>query len=158
MEAMVSKLSIASPDPWTAYIDSSLVWGPLDGLPLRPSARVLDVGSGDGRILKGLRGQGFRATGIELQAGPGTDVVGRAEALPFPDETFDLVLLILVLMHIREASRALSEVFRVTERGGHALFAVGNRRSFTGLALREMSPRFLLRKIPYDHYLSYSEP
>ena len=157
MEAMVSTLTVASPDPWNAYIDSALVWQPLDGLQLPRGAQILDVGSGDGRILKGLRGRGFRATGIELRTGPITDIIGRAEALPFHDETFDLVLLILVLMHVRQAGRALGEVFRVTKQGGHALVAVGNRRSFTGLALREKSPRFLLRKIPYDHYLSYSE-
>ncbi len=150
-------VSIPAADPWTDYIDSALVWSPLADVALPQGAAVLDVGSGDGRIVSELRRQGFRAVGIELRPGPGADVVGRAEALPFRDRSFELVLMVLVLMHVREASHALEEVRRVTRRGGKVLVAVGNRQSFTGLALRERSPRFLRRKIPYDHYLSYSE-
>lgn len=150
-------LSAPAPDPWTEYIDSALVWEPLARVPLKAGASVLDVGSGDGRIVGGLRRQGLRAVGMELRPGPGTDVIGRAEALPFRTESFDLVLMVLVLMHVPAGQRALEEIHRVTKRGGKVLLAVGNRRSFTGLAFRERSPRFLRRKIPYDYYVSYSD-
>ena len=144
-------------DPWTEYIDSALVWAPLEGVHLREGARVLDVGSGDGRITARLRARGFRAIGVELRPGPGADVIARAEALPFRSERFELVLMVLVLMHIPEARQALQEAHRVTRPGGRILVSVGNRRSFTALALREESPRFLGRKVPYDHYRSYTE-
>lgn len=144
-------------DPWTEYIDSALVWRPLERSRLPKSGRVLDLGCGDGRIAVALATDGYRALGADLTPGPGPRVLARAEALPFRDATFDAILIVLVLMHIRSARRALGEARRVLKEGGTLLLAVGNRRSFTGLAFRESSERFLNRRIPYDYYLSYSK-
>jgi len=83
-------------------------------------------------------------------------VVARVESLPFRDETFDLVLLVLVLMHVPRAEFTMREIRRVMKRGATLLIAVGNRQSFTGLAVREGSPRFLNERIPYNYYRSYN--
>ncbi len=41
--------------------------------------------------------------------------------LPFDDGTFDLVVFNIVLMYIKDQQRAVNEMARVTEKGGHVL-------------------------------------
>jgi ubiquinone/menaquinone biosynthesis C-methylase UbiE len=43
---------------------------------------------------------------------------GDAEQLPFPDESFDVVHVERVFMHLPEPERALQEIVRVTRQGG----------------------------------------
>lgn len=49
--------------------------------------------------------------------------VGRAEELPFEENSFDLVTCQTVLMHLRDPGAALREMFRVTRPGGVVLVA-----------------------------------
>lgn len=49
--------------------------------------------------------------------------VGRAEALAFPPDTFDLVTCQTVLIHLAEPRRALAEMARVTRPGGLVVVA-----------------------------------
>ena len=48
----------------------------------------------------------------------------NAEALPFPDRTFDVVTSRLGLMHFADVQKALQEMHRVLKPGGRAAFAV----------------------------------
>jgi len=143
-------------NPWLGYIDEKIVWGPLYKKMPPPPARVLDLGCGDGRIAIRLSNRGFRAVGVDLHPGAGPRLLARAESLPFRPASFDVVLLVLVLMHVRSADQLMTEVRRVLRTGGRLLVAVGNRHSFTGLAIRENDPDFLLKRIPYDCYRSFS--
>jgi len=147
----------AASDPWLEYIDAKIVWQPLERSMPQTRARVLDLGCGDGRIAIRLTTQGFRAVGADLRGGNGPRVIALAEHLPFKDASFDLVIMLLVLMHIPAEDLVMREVRRVTKVGGKLLVAVGNRQSFTGLAVREQSPRFLMRRIPYAYYRSYNK-
>ncbi len=54
---------------------------------------------------------------------------GHAEALPFPDETFDLVTCQTVLMHLKDPRRAISEFKRVLKPGGLIVVAEPNNRT-----------------------------
>jgi ubiquinone/menaquinone biosynthesis C-methylase UbiE len=58
-------------------------------------------------------------------------------ALPFPDGSFDHVLMWGVLMHIPEAENALSELARVLKPGGKFVLAENNARS---LEVRFLEP------------------
>jgi ubiquinone/menaquinone biosynthesis C-methylase UbiE len=49
-------------------------------------------------------------------------VEAPAEALPFPDDSFDTVALTLVLCSVDDPARALAEVHRVLKPGGRFLF------------------------------------
>ena len=49
-------------------------------------------------------------------------IVARAEALPFPDHTFDTVIGTLVFYTIPEPRQALCELQRISKPGGTALF------------------------------------
>ncbi len=88
-------------------------------------ARTLDVGCGEGALLRWLCRRGADAYGLDPQlpvlrraaaaAGPGRCVAARAERLPFPDRSFDIVLFFNSLHHLPETvmPAALAEAARV---------------------------------------------
>ncbi|WP_394649553.1 class I SAM-dependent methyltransferase [uncultured Deinococcus sp.] len=91
----------------------------LDLLDISPGSAVLEVGAGNGRLLRRLmeRGHTGPLEGLDLQAGPGVRS-GDAHALPWPAATFDTVLLVRVLTHLARPAAALQEAWRVLRPGG----------------------------------------
>jgi len=93
--------------------------------------RLLDAGSGTGRLVEKLLDQGWDATGLTYQASEVAafnqrcpDRVGRIQeadlhAIPFPDHTFDVVVCWDVLEHTMAPLHVLCELRRVTKPGGH---------------------------------------
>ena len=93
---------------------------------------VLDVGCGDAGALIAFAEQGARCAGIEcfdtsLERGSlraadhGVTVdlrKGVAESIPYPDSSFDLVMLDNVLEHVNDRPLTLREVRRVLKPGG----------------------------------------
>jgi len=106
--------------------------------------RVLDVGSGQGIDVANYARAGADAVGIDLtprhvelarshlsSLGLNAEVVlGDAEALPFPDASFDRVSSNGVLHHTPDFDAALGEILRVLVPGGEARIVVYNRNSF----------------------------
>jgi ubiquinone/menaquinone biosynthesis C-methylase UbiE len=95
-------------------------------------ARVLDVGCGDAGALIAFAEKGAQCAGIECfdtslergrlrAADHGVEVdlrKGLAESIPFPDASFDLVMLDNVLEHVTDRPGTLREVRRVLKPGG----------------------------------------
>jgi hypothetical protein len=81
--------------------------------------RILDVGGGEGAILRFLSGD--EVTVLDLSDSPGVPglVKGDATALPFDDESFDYVTSVDVYEHIEPGAREryLSELRRTARRG-----------------------------------------
>jgi SAM-dependent methyltransferase len=100
--------------------------------------RVLDVGCGTGSLVSVLVGLLPRSevvgidpasTSIEYAtrqlAGPWVRFeVADAQNLPYPDASFDQCLSLLVVNHVPDASRVVSEMRRVTRPGGRVAAAV----------------------------------
>jgi SAM-dependent methyltransferase len=88
----------------------------------RSGAAVLDAGAGECRFKPLFRHAQY--IGIDFAQGDPTwdyskvDVIGRLEEMPFPDETFERVLSIVVLEHTPEPAVAIREFKRVLKRGG----------------------------------------
>ena len=102
----------------------------LTGLLLDGEA-VLDVGCGDASLLTRLSGGARRLCGIDpaFSGGPLPPVPedvrllpGAAEAIPFPEGSFDRVVLQCVFSLCRPREAA-AEVFRVLQPGGRLLLA-----------------------------------
>jgi ubiquinone/menaquinone biosynthesis C-methylase UbiE len=105
---------------------------------------VLEVGCGTGLVLSRIANFARSAKGVDLSPGMleraherGLDVrEGSVTELPFDSESFDVTCSFKVLAHVREIDRALSEMARVTRRGGWILAEFYNPHSLRGLVKR----------------------
>ncbi len=109
---------------------------------------VLEAGCGTGLILERIAGFARSARGIDLSGGMlaraharGLEVAqASVTALPYRDESFDVVCSFKVLAHVSEIETALSEMARVTRPGGHVLAEFYNTRSLRYLVKRLKPP------------------
>lgn len=112
----------------------------FDELGLRPGHRVLDVGAGFGRHVYECARRGAHVVALDyaddevvetrdtLAAMVEADEItadklvgvlrGDARRLPFPDDTFDVVITSEVLEHIQDDVAAIAEMVRVLHPGG----------------------------------------
>jgi SAM-dependent methyltransferase len=100
----------------------------------RAPDRVLEVGCGWGELAKRIETElscevvavDLSPRMVELARERGVDAsVGDVQALPFEDESFDLVVAAWMLYHVPDVDRGLAEIARVLRPGG-ALVAVTN--------------------------------
>jgi 2-polyprenyl-3-methyl-5-hydroxy-6-metoxy-1,4-benzoquinol methylase len=83
---------------------------------------ILDVGTGDGllpRRLWGLRPD-LQVEGVDVLLRPNAHIPVKAfdgKRLPYPDQSFDLVMLIDVLHHVEDGRSFLKEVARTARQG-----------------------------------------
>jgi SAM-dependent methyltransferase len=148
---------VSSPDPWRALDAQPNVATLIAGLeargttptqrrlrrrflrfvPVRPGARVLEVGCGSGvvvRDLAGLVGRRGEVVGVDTSRAVLAaarrlcrPVAGRARValrvgdgtrLPFAAARFDVALAVTVVLHVAEPSAMVREMARVTRPGG----------------------------------------
>lgn len=127
---------------------------------------ALDLGTGSGRWLPLLARTGAaRLVGLDfslpmLRQNPAVSplVCADAASLPFPNESFDLVLASLMVGHLRDLARWVGEVRRVLRRGGHLLYsdfhplgaAAGWQRTFKTAEGKSFAVRHYPRSIAYQ--------
>lgn len=71
----------------------------------------LNVGAGHTRLDPRVRN-------LDIFAGPNIDYVGRAESIPLPEASVDLVLTQETLEHVADPFKAIQEIHRVLKPGG----------------------------------------
>src|SRR5713101_8589189 len=121
-------------------------------------ASVLDLGCGRGGVVELVWRDVKLAAGIdpdvrslaEHRAHGMPVIIGRGEQLPFDGESFDLIVCIWVLEHLRRPHDVLNEVRRVLRPGGHFVFLTPTLRNPL-LALNRMGralPQLQRRLVP----------
>ncbi len=100
--------------------------------------KVLDVGAGTGRLSLVLSKSGALVTALDvsgkmLQILQNKDkkietVVGDAESLPFPDNTFDIVTAAFLVVHLKDPNTFFDEAYRVLKDGGILAFSNINQK------------------------------
>ena len=118
----------------------------LEAAQLRPAMRVLDLASGvgdpslfvaeavgpSGHVVATDLGPGMIGLAEELARARGLRNiefrVANVEALPFPDESFDVITCRFGVMFFPDQLKAFRECLRVLKRGGRVAFVVWGRR------------------------------
>jgi ubiquinone/menaquinone biosynthesis C-methylase UbiE len=109
---------------------------------LGPARAALDFGCGDGQLTRELAAAEVTAADVSLVAlkraranVPGVTLVvlDQAAPLPFPDESFDLVLCADTLEYVEDLPRTLSELRRVLALEGRLALTTPMHSRMTGL-------------------------
>ncbi len=111
--------------------------------------RILEVACGRGGFVRELVRAGAWVTGCDFSLaalrvgkeklralGNGTSaelIQGDAQALPFADESFDIVVSCETIEHVPDVASALREMWRVARRGGKLFLTTPNYANFMGL-------------------------
>ena len=107
--------------------------------------RALDVSCRNGEVMRALAACGFEVRGTRFERGlppiegmPIDEGVDLTRGLPYPDKSFDLVVLTEVIEHLENHRAALGEVARVLRPGGQFVTSVvgdGFARNLLGTKL-----------------------
>lgn len=111
-------LSLGQDPRWRAQM--------VAGLDLPPTSRVLDVAAGTGLITRLLQARGDEVVSLDLNSemlrrarlASAKAVQGAAEALPFPDDSFDGLTFGYLLRYVADPLEVMTELTRVVRRGG----------------------------------------
>ncbi|MDC0991670.1 class I SAM-dependent methyltransferase [Pontimonas sp.] len=137
---------------------NSVLWrmATVKALDLAPGDRVLDVAAGTGTSSRALAKTGADVVALDFSRGmvaegrkrnPDIEFVeGDAEALPFPNASFDAVTISFGLRNVNNPHVALGEMYRVLKPGGR-------------IVICEFShPPAPLMKAGYQGYMKYVMP
>lgn len=113
-----------------------------------PGPRLADVGGGTGNYALALAREGWEPLVVDRQAemlaraaakGLPT-LLGDAQELPLPDESFDAAMLISMLHHVEDPARAAREAARILRPGGRLAMFV--------FAREDMEDLWIVRRFP----------
>jgi SAM-dependent methyltransferase len=121
-------------DDFLGRITGRLVEPLLDAVAVRRGGRLLDVATGPGYAAARAAERGASVVGVDIaeemvalasRLHPGLGFrVASAEALPFPDDSFDAAVANFALLHFARPELAAAEFFRVLVPGGRLALTV----------------------------------
>lgn len=120
---------------------------------LAPGSKLLDIGCGAGQITIPAARAGVHATGVDIATNSleqarvraiseGLDVQfdeGDAEALPYPDASFDTVVSVVGAMFAPRPERVASEMIRVARPGGRIMMVNWTASSLVGQMFKALA-------------------
>lgn len=99
----------------------------------RPAGIALDAACGTGRFARMLEDLGHRVIGVDASSDmlerardrvPGAELhLGQLDHLPLPDQSVDVVVCALALVHVRELAPVFAEFARVLRPGGELVLS-----------------------------------
>lgn len=117
----------------------------IDHLPDVRGKRVLEIGCGRGVFARYLTEQGAQVVAADfspaavshararLEGLDATAIVADVQDIPFPDQSFDVVISQETLEHVPDPAQGLAELVRVTRLGGKLIVTTPNYLSLVGL-------------------------
>ncbi len=128
---------------------------------VKPGARVLDLGCGDGELLQWLvQNKDVEARGVEISGEYVQRAIARGVSVyqgdideglaDYPDQAFDYVILGQTLQQTRRPRQVLNEMLRVGQRAIIAFPNFGHWRMRLAMLASGRAPRTGL--FPYDWY------
>jgi len=122
--------------------------------------RLLDVGTGEGTLLRTAVGRGWEAVGTEISSAmvdhvrSHTDLTihhGAIEDVSLPSNSFDAIVLNHVLEHVRNPRTTLQRIRDLLRPGGIVRIEVPNIASLSS-RLKNAQSRLHLKRDPWKHY------
>jgi SAM-dependent methyltransferase len=95
----------------------------IKGLPEK--AKILNIGSGAKRF-------GNKCVNLDIEPFANVDIVADARSMPFPEESFDLVILEYVIEHVGDSQKMMLEIYRVLKGAGLVYSTVPFMQSYHG--------------------------
>jgi SAM-dependent methyltransferase len=145
------KFKAAQREAWASFVPVEIMTTPpaaklVKFAEVRPGQQVLDVACGTGVVAITAASRGAKVFGLDLTpvllerarknssiAGVDVDFVeGDAEALPYPDGSFDVVLSQFGHIFAPRPAVAVREMLRVLKSGGRIAFSTWPPEHFTG--------------------------
>ncbi len=127
---------------WVSDTEFSLMMRQLDP---EPRSTLLDAGCGTGHFSRRFASVGLKVTGIDpdsdaiafarYQSSSAEYLEGTAEALPFPDKSFDYCSAVTSLCFVTNYEKAISELWRVSRKA--VVLGLLNRHSLLYLQKRQ---------------------
>lgn len=162
------RLEPASEPKWIALGHPSYVWrfgqdrrlaliqkyADLDG------RWILDVGCGIGTYVRKFKTFSEHVFGFDVDEDRVVEgaaslpnlLVSEAEVMPFPDQTFDVVLLNEVIEHVRDDAQTIADAIRVLRPGGRLLVYAPNRGYLFETHGIYVGKHFLFRLVPFINW------
>lgn len=145
--------------PFYEHIPPAPLPAPLvELLALQAGMRVLDAGGGTGRIAQLLAREGARLTIADVSRGMLRQAIRKGglgptqaavERLPFPDASFERVLMVDALHHVYDPQQTVNELVRVLRPGGRLVIQEPDVERF-GVKLLALGEKLLLFR---SHFL-----